>query len=252
MKRIEHPVALQLYSLRDAAKENFVGVLELTAQLGYEGVEFAGYGGVSSDEMKDHLHRVGLQAVSSHVPFERLKNHLDEEIAYNRQLGNDTLVCPAPPQGFVRNAENWRHFARELTAIGKRAADQGFRLGYHNHSWEFEVFGDSYALDLLFEAADLRYLFAQLDLGWILHGGEDPVRYLGKMAGHCPLVHVKDFDQSNKQTDVGCGVLDLENVLVTAIDAKVEWLIIETEEYKVSPSDSVRAGLANLKKAQNK
>jgi sugar phosphate isomerase/epimerase len=252
MNMNRHPIALQLYSLRDLARVSFVDVLELTSQLGYEGVEFAGYGGLSSGEMKEHLQRLGLQAVSSHVSFERLKNHLEEEIAYNREFGNDTLVCPAPPPGFIRNAENWRDFARELTTMGKQASDQGFRLGYHNHSWEFEIFSDAYALDLLFEAADSRYVFAQLDLGWVLHGGEDPANYLRKMAGHCPLVHIKDFDQNNKQTDVGCGVLNVENVLEAALDAEVEWLILETEEYRISPEESVRAGLINLKKAQNK
>ena len=89
MKR--HPIALQLYSLRDMAAKDFVGALELTAELGYEGVEFAGYGGLSSAEMRDHLQRLNLKPVSSHVAFERLRDHLDEEIAYHRELGNDTL-----------------------------------------------------------------------------------------------------------------------------------------------------------------
>lgn len=245
------PVALQLYSLRDLTKEDFVHALQLTAELGYEGVEFAGYGELSSGEMKDHLQRLGLKAVSSHVSIERLRDHLDQEIAYNRDLGNDTLVCPAPPRGFERSLENWTKLATELADIGKRVADQGLRLGYHNHSWEFETFGDSYALDLLFETANPQYLFAQLDLGWILHGGESPVRYLHKLKGRVPLVHIKDFDQDNKQTDVGCGLLDLQNVLAAATAVGVEWLILETEEYKISPTESVKAGLQNLRNAQN-
>lgn len=246
-----HPIALQLYSLRELAQEDFVRTLELTAELGYEGVEFAGYGGLSTSEMKGHLDRLNLKAVSSHVSLERLRDHLDEEMAYNRALGNLTLVCPAPPRDFERTRENWIALAKELTELGKKAADQGFRLGYHNHSFEFELFDGSYALDLLWEASEARYLFAQLDLGWVLHGGEDPVGYLRKMADRTPLVHIKDFDQNKKQTDVGCGELDLEKVLAAAADAGVvEWLILETEEYKVSPTASVRAGLENLRKAQ--
>lgn len=247
----KHPIALQLYSLRELAKNDFVAALTVAAQLGYEGVEFAGYGGLASGELKDHLARLGLKAVSSHVSYDRLQNNLAEEIAYNRELGNDTLVCPAPPQGFVRNLENWQDLAKELAALGKKAANEGFRIGYHNHAWEFEVYGDSYALDIFFETVDARFVFAQLDLGWILYGGEDPVKYLRKLAGRCPLVHTKDFDQNNKQTDVGCGVLDLENVLAAAAEAKVEWLIVETEEYKISPEESVKTGLVNLKKAQS-
>lgn len=252
MNSNKHPIALQLYSLRDLAQQDFVRTLELTAELGYEGVEFAGYGGLSSSEMKDHLDRLNLRAVSTHVSLERLRNHLDEEIAYNRVLGNSTLVCPAPPRGFERTRENWTALGKELTELGKKAADQGFRLGYHNHSFEFEQHEGVYALDLLWEASDPRFLFAQLDLGWVLHGGEDPSGYLRKLAGRTPLVHIKDFDRDKKQTDVGCGELDLANVLQAAAEAGVEWLILETEEYKVSPQESVEAGLENLKKAQGR
>ncbi len=247
----EQPIALQLYSLRELANANYVAALELAAGLGYQGVEFAGYGGLSSGEMNDHLLRLGLKPISSHVPLERLRDALDQEIAYNRALGHHTLVCPAPPRGFVRTAENWRQLALELSEIGKRAADQGFRLGYHNHSSEFEVFDGSYALDILYAAAEEEYLFAQLDLGWILYGKEDPVKYLRSMPGRCPLVHVKDFDHNQEQTDVGCGRLDLVAVLEAAAEVEVEWLILETEVYKVSPTESVRIGLENLKQAQN-
>ena len=248
----KHPIALQLYSLRELAGQDFVAALELAAGLGYEGVEFAGYGSLPSEEMKDHLARLNLQAVSSHVSFERLQEHLEEEITYNRVLGNRTLVCPVPPQGFDQSsAENWRRFAKDLSEIGKRVADQGFRLGYHNHSFEFVLLDGSYALDHFFAAVDPQSVFAQLDLGWILHGGENPVGYLRKYAGRTPLVHIKDFDGENRQTDVGYGRLDLPTVLKTTLDTGVEWLILETEVYKISPPESIRAGLASLRRAQN-
>ena len=125
MNSNKHPIALQLYSLRDLAQQDFVRTLELTAELGYEGVEFAGYGGLSSSEMKDHLDRLNLRAVSTHVSLERLRDHLDEEIAYNRVLGNSTLVCPAPPRGFERTRENWTALGKELTELGKRLLTRG-------------------------------------------------------------------------------------------------------------------------------
>ncbi len=134
--------------------------------------------------------------------------------------------------------------------LGKKAADHGFRLGYHNHSFEFESYGGDYALDIILEAAEPRYLFAQLDLGWVLHGGENPAKYLRKQSGRCPLVHVKDFDEHNKQTDVGDGLLNLIEVIQVAHEVGVEALILETEEYKISPAESIKTGLANLRQAQ--
>ena len=244
------PIGLQLYSLRDAAAQDFVGVLRTTAELGYEGVEFAGYGGLSAGEMKGYLDELGLTPISSHISFDELSANFSEIIAYNKEIGSNTLVCPVPPQGFEQSTENWKSFARQMTELGKRCADEGFRLGYHNHSFEFQMFGGLYGLDIFYAEADPKYVFAQLDLGWVLHGGEDPASYLRKFKGRCPLVHVKDFDASKEQTDVGCGELDLPGIIQTAHHVGVEWLILETEVYQVSPEESVKVGLKNLRAAQ--
>ena len=41
------PVALQLYTLREELEKDFTGTLEKVAALGYQGVEFAGFGPLS-------------------------------------------------------------------------------------------------------------------------------------------------------------------------------------------------------------
>jgi len=245
------PIALQLWSLREQAAENFVGVLETTAELGYDGVEFAGYGGLSSSELRDILQKLSLVPVSSHVGFEQLVHAFDEVVSYNLAIGNKTVVCPAAPKEFVESAEGWRRFAQEMTALGRKFADHGMRLGYHNHSFEFKKFEGRYALDVFFEEADPDYVFAQIDLGWTLYAGVDPGAYLRSLKVPRPLVHVKDFDASNRQVDVGCGALDLEDVLRAADEVGTRWLIIETEEYAESPVASVRNGLASLKKVRD-
>jgi sugar phosphate isomerase/epimerase len=249
MKKL--PIALQLYSLREAAAVNFVGVLETTAELGYDGVEFAGYGGLSSSMLKDTLQQLGLVPVSSHVGYEQLTEAFEEVVSYNLAIGNTTIVCPAAPREFVETEEGWKRFATEMTALGKKFADQGLRLGYHNHSFEFAEFDGKYALDIFFNESDPAYVFAQIDLGWVLHAGVDPAAYLRQFKGRCPLVHVKDFDGSNQQVDVGCGCLDLEDVLQACSETGVECLIIETEVYAESPVSSVRNGLLNLKAARD-
>jgi sugar phosphate isomerase/epimerase len=63
-------IAYQLYSARDAAEKDLGKVLREIAALGYEGVEFAGFHGRSADEVAALLDESGLEAVSSHVPFE--------------------------------------------------------------------------------------------------------------------------------------------------------------------------------------
>lgn len=49
------------------------------AELGFDGVKFAGYGALTAREEK-LLNELRLQAVSSHVPLEELQNNLSQVI----------------------------------------------------------------------------------------------------------------------------------------------------------------------------
>lgn len=241
------PIALQLYSLRDDAARDFPSVVRAAAEIGYAGVEFAGYFGMDSKDLRALLDELNLKAVSTHIGFDQLSNRLEDVLDYAETLGMSHIVCPGAPRNYTQNADGWKQFAAAMSDIGKKCKERGFTLSYHNHSHEFHEFGNSYALDIFFENADPQYVSAQLDLGWVLHAGVDPIAYLKRYAGRCPLVHVKDFDENNEQTEVGTGTLDLQGIVETAQAVGVDWLIIETERYNMSPVESVKVGYSNLK-----
>lgn len=240
------PIALQAYSLRDDAKADFPGTLRRIKEIGYEAVEFAGYFGMSSRELRSLLDDLGLRAVSSHVGYQELSENLDRQIEYSVEIGAKYLICP----GYgAEDRDGWLKFADFLSAAGEKCKAAGLVIGYHNHSRELEKTDGEYMLDILFDAVKSDAVVAQLDLGWVMYAGVDPIAYLRKYAGRCPLVHVKDFDENKVQTEVGTGVLDLPGVVAACRETGVEWMIIETEEYNMKPIDSVRVGLENLKKA---
>lgn len=245
--RMRIPVGLQLYSLRDDAKKDFVGVLKEVARMGYEGVEFAGYWGLGSRELKKILDDLGLKAAGSHVGFGELQNNLNGVLDYLSELGAKYVVCPGAPGEFGKTADGWKSFAAAMSEIGAKCKERGIQLGYHNHSWEFTTFDGKYALDIFFEAACPDCVVAEIDLGWALYAGVDPVAYMRKYSGRCPLVHVKDFTKERKQTEVGTGALDLAGVVAAAPEVGVKWYLIETEEYNMTPVESVKVGLQNLK-----
>lgn len=246
------PIALQLYSLRDDAAKDFPGVLKAVAEMGYEGVEFAGYGGLSASELKKMLDDLGLKVAGSHVAFNLLDKEFNQVVDFNLEIANKYLICPSAPRDLVQEADGWKSFATRMTEIGKKAREQGLQLGYHNHSWEFETIDGEYVLDIFFENADPEAVIAELDLGWVFHAGVDPVTYLQKYEGRCPLIHVKDFKKDGPQTEVGTGDIDLAGIVKAAKKLNVEWYIIETEEYNMAPVDSVRVGLNNLKAVATK
>ena len=233
------PIGLQLYSLREDAAKDFVGVLKSVAAMGYEGVEFAGYGGLKPRELKTILSDLGLEVAGSHVGFPQLSEQLDEVLNFNKEIGNKYLVCPAAPRDLLAQggADEWKAFAHTMSAIGTKVKEHGLQLAYHNHSWEFKTIDGQYALDIFFANADPSGVVAEIDLGWTFHAGVDPVAYLEKYKGRCPLVHIKDFKKDGPQTEVGTGDVDLDGITDIAPEVGVKWYIIETEEYNMAPVD---------------
>lgn len=241
------PIGIQLYSLKDETKNDFVGVLEKVAAIGYQGVEFAGYGDIEALEMKQHLERLSLKAISSHVPLERLENNLEDEIAYAKVLGMPHIVCP---WATAKSMEDVKKLANTLNNVGRICHSEGIALSYHNHAHEFVKIDGVYILDLLFEKTNPEYVKAQLDLCWVSRGGVKEVAYVEKYKGRCPLLHAKDYvmDPEFRQVEVGTGLVNFVGVESIAKDAGVQWFIVEQEEYSMDPFESIQMSLENLKK----
>ena len=91
-------LSIQLYSLRAESEKDFVGVLEYVAKLGFQGVEFAGYYGLSAEEIRAHLDRLGLVCSSTHTPAPDVFEKTEETISdycklYDTLQGRNTEAC---------------------------------------------------------------------------------------------------------------------------------------------------------------
>src|SRR5579864_8701871 len=88
-------VALELYTVRDETSRDFAGTLRRVAQLGYAGVEFAGYGNLTSQEMSALLAETGLYPVSTHLGLGVLQDpQLDASMRYCLDIGCPFIVLP--------------------------------------------------------------------------------------------------------------------------------------------------------------
>ena len=89
------PIALQLYSVRKDCEEDLPGTLASVADMGYEGVDFAGYYGYDSKELRTMLDDLGLRAAGCHTGLPTLMgDELARTVAFNQILGNRYLIVP--------------------------------------------------------------------------------------------------------------------------------------------------------------
>ncbi|WP_206022744.1 sugar phosphate isomerase/epimerase family protein [Billgrantia bachuensis] len=230
----EFPIAVQMYTLRDfgALEEQLAAV----KRSGVEAIETVGNQNVSAEELDALLKKYELEVISSHVPLEDLRDRLDETVAFNRAVGNDILTLPyLDEQARPTDAEGWQELGRELGDIASQLNEEGFRLAYHNHDFEMEVFEDKTALEHMLDAAGPELLL-ELDVAWVDRGGLDPAEYVARVEDRLFAVHAKDNAPEGTAEDeggfatLGQGELEWDTLLPAIERAQVEWYIIEHDQ----------------------
>ena len=235
-------VALELYTVRDETKRDFAGTLRRVAQIGYTGVEFAGYGNLNSQEMSALLAETRLRAVSTHLSLEALQDQrLDESIRYCLDIGCSNIVVPSVKDEW-RTREGMQALAPRLNAIGQRCQEHGITFGYHNHHFEFAQVDGNYLLDYLLQATDPSLVKSELDVYWVAYAGIDPVSYLQTHADRIALIHLKDMAADRSMTEVGKGMLDMRAIWDFA-QARGIWGIVENDYPQIPSLESARISL---------
>lgn len=239
-------IALQVYSIRDAAEQDFAGTMRKVREMGYDGVELAGTYGMTAVEAKKILDEIGLELVSAHVPVDQLEDDgvLDDFAATGmRYIAIPWLTGP-------KNAGELTEVIGRIRSIGERCKARGMQLLYHNHDFEFEKIDGRYILDAYYEEIPAELLQTELDVCWVNVGGEKPPVYVRKYTGRAPIVHLKDFagqktenmygliGKEEKKEDpsgkfefrpVGYGLQDVPSIIAAADDAGSEWFVVEQD-----------------------
>ncbi len=237
--------SLQLYSLREETAKDFDTVLGKISQMGYTGVEFAGYGDIPAETMKQLLQKHNLKSVGSHIPAERFLHNLEEELAYNKIIGTETLVIP---YANLSSAEDVSALAANIKKVAPAIKQAGFGFAYHNHAHEFETVNGTYLLDLLLQAVPAEDLSLELDVYWAAYAGLDPFAYLAQHNSRISLVHIKQIkDMETKQCcDLDEGMIDFSKLIPLAQQGATKHFILEQESFKADPYASVQTGYTHI------
>ncbi|MCI1991197.1 MAG: sugar phosphate isomerase/epimerase [Oscillospiraceae bacterium] len=233
--------ALQLFSVRDACKtkEDFLRTLKEVKKQGYDGVEFAGYHGLTAPELKAALQELELTPVASHESLDRLENELDDVLEYSRGIGNRNIVCAYSP---ADSEENLQRLRRVLQSAQKAAKKYEMNVFYHNHSHELVPVNGKIPLEVIKE-----YCMLELDTYWLFNAKIDVCSYMKANASRIGLIHLKDGGLNADPCTIGEGKNDIQGIIDTAREIDREWLIVENDNPKPDGlSDSARS-INNLK-----
>lgn len=232
-------IALQLYTLRRLAADDLAGTLRAVAAAGYRSVELAGLPATVPGELARLLEVSELRAIASHEAVESLRADARGVAARMAEVACPRVIVPWMPEGDRRTVDDVRRFAAELGGFARLLADEGIRLGYHNHAFEFERLDGTTIWDvLLAELAPAVEI--ELDVYWAAVGGRDPIEEIQAASGRVRLLHMKDRAAGPEPHDapVGEGTLPFADIIEAARAAGVEWYVVEQDEPQ-APLDDV-------------
>jgi inosose dehydratase len=147
------------------------------------------------------------------------------------------MTDSARPKGRKPESKDFKALGRLLTEIGKRTADLGIPMAYHNHMRSLGEGPDE--VDALMDAADPKYVRLLLDVAHYAQGGGDPVKALRKHRDRILFLHIKDVESimataestSNYRfVELGRGRVDLPAVFDALKEIKFQgWAIVELD-----------------------
>jgi hypothetical protein len=233
---------LQLYSLRAQMAKDPQGTLAEVHAWGIKYVELAGTYGMTPEQFKAKLAKCTAWTPSAAI-F-RLRNGARTRKPCCARRGTWVWSRSAAP-GFRMKARSMKRRAampsRFSTARAQLASQHHMHFFYHTHGYEFQPYGDGTLFDLLMRETVPANVKFEMDIFWIVHAGQDPVKLLKKYPGRWELMHLKDMRKGtptglltgssdvNNDVALGTGMIDLPAILLEARKVGVQWYFIEDE-----------------------
>jgi sugar phosphate isomerase/epimerase len=248
------PIGLELYTVSAELDKDYDGTLRQIAAIGYQEVETGVSPKRKAVDLKKSLLDAGLRCQAMHIGM----GGIEEALPYAKEIGakyvisSVTLPKPPEPGKYDRKAmmdqlaaltlDDYKKIAARCNEMGEQAKKAGMQFGYHNHNFEFKPqAGGKIGYDVVLSETDPSLVKFELDCGWMVAAGHDPVAYLTKYPKRYRLLHINDFpptaspsvglDESvrPKPAELGSGHIDYKPVFAAAEKTEVELYYVEQE-----------------------
>ena len=222
------PIGIQLYTVRDAANEDYAAIITKIAEMGYVGVETAGFPGTTPQAAAALFQDLGLQVCGAHspLPLGDSKNEVLDTIA---ALGTTRLICPALMRDKFDTIDGIKEVCATLNEAAEVCRENNLELVYHNHWWEYLTVEGQAGNEVMLDNLDQSITF-EVDTYWVQVAGADPLKVIESLGSRAPLLHIKDgpATQDGDMTAVGTGMMDVSAV-IDAGRPHAKWLIVELD-----------------------
>jgi sugar phosphate isomerase/epimerase len=258
-------IGLQLYTIRDAMKEDVPGSLKKVSDIGYKYLEMADYAdgkfyGYLPGDFKKMVNDLDMEILSSHASVSPKGISADEakKMAEDHaKTGAKYCMQPWIDEADRKSIAGYQKMVAEWNKVGKIMKENGIQFGYHNHNFEFgPMEGKVPYFDVFLPEMNKDLMTMELDLFWAEKAGINPVELFKKYPGRFQLFHVKDMytkeapffkTESTDFAPVGEGVINFKEILAAKKIAGMKYMFVEQDRTKDDkPFDAIKTSITNL------
>lgn len=258
--RFDRPLGVQLYTVRNTFPHDPAGVIKAIAQIGYKEAEVLQ---ANIDQVMPLLKENGMTAPSGHfdtglITGTRKDMTWDAAIDVAKKYGLGFMVMPYIAPNERGNLDFYRALAQKMNKAAEACAKAGLQFCYHNHAFEFEGAEGQRPWDVLNQGWDPKLVKLEVDVFWVSVAGMSASEFLRRYNNRVPLVHLKDeafgtpqqFNERVKPEafrEVGTGTLDFKAILRACEAIGVQHYIVEQDQTKANPVDSLKLSYNNIR-----
>ena len=230
---------LQIYSIRDYFKneEDTRAAFLALRDAGYTSVQTAGlYEYTTPECFRKMLDEAGLTVCGTHYSSDKIINDVEGTIAYHKAIGTTNIGIGGMPLPAREDEAELQKFIDAYNKMAKIYAAHGFKLTYHNHSFEFVKLSDGRTIfDRLIEEFDKENITFVLDTFWLQYAGIDVRDMMERLRGRVEILHLKDMTAKRDDSypypivEVGAGVMNFKGIVELADKIGVKYFVVEDD-----------------------
>ena len=232
-------LGLQLYTVRDYMNtdKDIESTIERLVSMGYTVGQTAGH---ESESLAKIAKKYGMEIAGTHFSFDKIINEPDETMRLHEILGTTNIGIGAMPTEGRTSQEGFENFIKSYNKVAPIYAKNGFKLTYHNHSFEFASHdGKKILMEYMYDEFDKNNITFVLDTCWVAASGADVCDWIEKLQGRLDILHLKDIRSINidgwavkqEMCEIGNGLICWDKVIKTAVDTDVKYFVVEQDNF---------------------
>jgi len=210
--------------------------IEMCSPPGYAQMGFGPLASLKPADLRDKIHAAGLGCESCHFGYRELRDHLDERVAFARELGLKQMIIST--FGLPKEAKmaDWMHAVDDANKFGERTQQAGLQLGFHNHDFEFQKIDGELIYDKLMSAFDPKLVRMQFQVS-VIRLGYQAADFFEKYPGRFISIHLQDWSPTEqKEVALGQGIVDWKRLWNAAKNSGVRNYFVEVDRDALQPS----------------